>query len=149
MTTATTAFTTLKALLTGSTSSGLTMLCWQNDDVTLPATPAAFAYTEFLTERAELASFGGGRGQNRWRNRASLTVYVFVPRGQGLAVATDLAEAVATIYRSYRDSNVSCFEASVYPGGDGAAIAPPGLRSEVNNYFYAVADISLFFDLIG
>jgi hypothetical protein len=44
---------------------------------------------------------------------------------------------------------VSCFGASVIAGGDGALLQPPGLRSEVNAYFYAVAEIDMMFDLIG
>jgi hypothetical protein len=38
-------------------------------------------------------------------------------------VATDLAESVAQVFRSYRDTDVSCFEATVFPGGLGSDIA--------------------------
>lgn len=120
----------------------------------LPDTPAAFIFTEFHTDRAELVSFGSGRGQNRYRNPARLDIFVFVPRGEGLQSALDKAEAAAALFRSYRDDNVSCFEATVYPGGMGGEIArqlsAPGLRQlEVNNYFYAIAEVDMWFDQIG
>lgn len=152
MTTATQAYGALRARLEGGMPIPLR---WQNDDAdsdgnaALPDTPAAFAYTEFVTDPAEIVSFGGGRGQNRYRNPARLDVYVFVPRGQGLAVATDYAETAAALFRSYRDADVSCFGVSVFPGGSGADLKPPGLNSEVGNYWYAIAEIDLFFDLIG
>lgn len=152
MTTASQAYTVLRNIL----EAGMTLpLRWQNEDadstgsVNLPDTPTAFIYTEFNTDRAELVSYGGGRFSNRYRNRAYLDIYVFVPRGWGLTYATDYAEQAAELFRSYRDDNVSCFGASVYPGGDGAELQPPGMRSEVNNYFYAAVSVSLWYDQIG
>ena len=124
-------------------------LAWQNEEYVLPDTPAAFAYVEFLTAPAELASFGGGRGQNRYRNQAQIDIYVFVPSGDGAVSALEKAEALATIMRSYRDTDISCFEASVHPGGDGASLKPPGLDSEVGNYWWARVEVALFFDQIG
>lgn len=152
MTTATQAYQALRGVL----EAGMSLpLRWQNEDadsngaVALSDTPAAFIYTEFNTDQAELVGFGGGRFSNLYRNPARLDIYIFVPRGQGLTVALDYAETAAALLRSYRDSSVSCFGASVYPGGDGAALQPPGLASEVNNYYYSVAEVSLFFDLVG
>ncbi len=130
-------------------------LRWQNEDAdsqgstTLPDTPTAFVYSEFITDSGELVSYGGGRGANRYRNRAHLDIYIFVPRGWGMTYATDYAEQAAALFRSYRDDDVSCFGASVYPGGDGAELQPPGMRSEVTNYYYAAACVELWFDLIG
>lgn len=152
MATASEAFAVLRGIL----EAGLLLpLRWQNEDadsggaVALPDTPAAFVYTIFEPQRAELVSFGGGRGQNRYRNPATLDMFVFVPRGQGLAVAMDYAETAATLFRSYRDTTVSCFAATVYAGGSGAELRPPGLASEVNAYFYAAVEVELFYDLIG
>lgn len=152
MTTAATAY----AVLRGVIQAGMSIpLRWQNEaadsagNVELPDTPAAFAYCEFLTDPAELVSFGGGAHQNRYRNPARLDVYIFVPRGTGLSTALTYAETAAALLRSYRDSDVSCQSASVFAGGDGADLKPPGLRSEVGNYFYAIAEIDLWFDLIG
>jgi hypothetical protein len=150
VTTASAAYAVIRARLEANTPAGLTALRWQNEDgAALPDTPAAFAYTEFLTDPATLVSFGGGVGANRYRNPARIECFIFVPRGQGLTVATDLAEQVASVFRGFRDADISCFEASVFPGGDGASIKPPGLSSEVDNYFWAVAEVSLFFDLVG
>lgn len=151
MTTASDAFAAIKTRLTNNKPSGLTFLVWQNEDPTaLPDTPAAFAYVEFLVERSSgPAAFGGGAGRNLYRNPARVVVFVFVPRGKGLVTALDLAEQVATLFRSYRDNAVSCFEAVVQPGGDGAEISPPGMASEVNNYYWATVDVSLYFDQIG
>jgi len=153
MTTTKEAYAVLRTRLEGSNS--LPPLRWQAEDedstgaVALPDTPAPFLYTEFLTEPGELVSFGGGRGANRYRIPARLEVFVFIPKGWGLALALDHAETAAALFRSYRDPDVSCFAASVHPGGDGAALRPPGLPSEVSNYFWSVAEVVLFFDQIG
>lgn len=154
MTTATGAYNVIRARLEANvpndSQSNPVTLRWQNEDgAALPDTPAPFIYTEFLADPASLVSFGGGRGANRYRNTAQIVCYVFVPRGWGLTEATTIAEAVATLFRSYRDTDISCFEASVLPGGDGASIKPPGMDSEVDNYFYAVMAAELFYDLIG
>lgn len=130
-------------------------LRWQNEtadslgNIELPDTPSPFIYAEFLTDPAQLVSFGGGRFANRYRNPARLDAYVFVPKGEGLDQAESIAEQIAALFRSYRDSNISCFDATVYPGGDGASLTPPGLSSEVGSYFWAVCECSLFFDQIG
>jgi hypothetical protein len=150
MTTASTAFAVIKSRIEANKPTGISVLRWQNEDGdALPDVPAAFLYTEFLADPAALISFGGGRGNNRYRNPARITAYVFVPRGEGLTSALDLAEQVAALFRSYRDSDISCLDATVYPGGDGANLKPPGLSSEVDNYFWASVEVSLFFDLIG
>lgn len=156
MTTASQAYDVLRARLLANKPAGLSALRWQNEDAdsngdeALPNEPAPFAFVELVAERAgPPVSYGGGAGANRYRNPARLVIYVFVPAGAGLTLATDLAEACATLFRSYRDADVSCFDATVHPGGTGAEITPPGLSSEVGNYFYAVAEIALFFDLIG
>lgn len=155
MTTASQAYTVLRTRLEANKPAGISALRWQNEfeDSTgaaaIPNTPAAFAYVEFQAEFAILASYGSGRGANRYRNPARLDIYVFVPRGQGLVVAADLAEQCAAVFRSYRDTDVSCFEASVFPLGEGSELAPPGLRSEVGNYWTAVVEVGLFFDQLG
>jgi hypothetical protein len=124
-------------------------LRWQNEATPLPDTPSPFVYSEFLTGRGRIAGFGGGRGCNLYRNPATFTAYVFVPKDSGLDDAEAIAEQVAALFRSYRDDSISCFDATVHPGGDGAELKPPGLASVVGNYFYAVAEISLHFDQIG
>lgn len=125
-------------------------LRWQNEQgEPLPDVPAPFVYTEVLTDPGSLVGFGGGRSANLYRNPACIYSYVFVPRGSGLVEAEHIAEQIAALFRSYRDSDISCFDASVIPGGDGEQLKPPGLDNEVGNYFYAVAEINIYFDQIG
>jgi hypothetical protein len=131
-------------------------LRWQNEfkdsngKVDLPDKPAAFIYTEFTAGRANgPAGFGGGAGRNLYRNPCSVVAYVFVPRGKGLDDAEAIAEQVAVLFRSFRTGDVTFLDASVYPGGDGALLKPPGLESEVGNYFWACCEANGFFNLIG
>lgn len=127
-------------------------ISWPSENYPLPDIPAPFVHIEFDNDGPDgrgPTAFGGGQGQNLYRNRASVTAYVFVPKGEGLDEADSIAEQVATLFRSYRDSTISCSSAHTYPGGNGADIKPPGLDSEVGNYFYAIAEASLTFDLVG
>jgi hypothetical protein len=125
---------------------------WQGEDGgDLPDTPRAFAYVELENFGAGRypVGYGGGSGNNLYRNEGLVNAYVFVPNGHGLSVAVALGEQVAARLRSYRDSTISCFSASVHPIGDGTSIAPDGLRSEVNNYTCAVVEIAVMFDQTG
>ena len=128
-------------------------LRWQNEiGEPLPDIPAPFVYVEFDNDGSVTrgpASFGAGRGDNIYRNEATITAYVFVPTGEGLNEAHAIAEQIAALFRSHRDNDISCFRSTVYPGGQGADIRPPGLDSEVGNYFYAIAEIDLHFDQLG
>jgi len=152
MTTASGAFAAIRSRLEAS-GSGITIpLRWQGENTgPLPDVPAPFAFVIFdnFGSRPGPAEFGGGRGQNRYRNQAAVECYVFAPNGVGLAVALDHAETIAARLRSFRDDNISCFSADVKPIGNGAGIAPLGLQSDVNNYQVALAEISLHFDQIG
>lgn len=150
MTTVSAAHALIKSRIETNKPASVTALRWQNEDGDpLPATPAPFLYTELNTDPQFLASFGGGQGNNRWRNPSRIDCYAFVPRGQGLAVATDLAEQIAVLFRGFRDGDLQCFDATVIPLGEGASIKPPGLSSEVDNYYCAVCEIALHFDLVG
>jgi hypothetical protein len=115
----------------------------------LPDDPAPWIYAEYLTDPVDLVGFGGGLGRNLYRNPGRLDLYCFIPRGQGLEPALDLAESAAKLFRSYRDADVFCQKVSVFPGGDGSSAQPPGITSEVANYFYAVTQVDLYFDQIG
>jgi hypothetical protein len=153
MTTATGAYNVIRARLEANvpTSNGSAVaLRWQGETGgPLPNTPSPFVYVEFIADPGALVGIGGGRGNNIYRNPARIDAFCFVPRDWGLTYATDLAEAVATLFRSYRDDDISCFEASVIPLGAGASIKPPGLDSEVDNYYAAVAECELTFDQVG
>ena len=87
-----------------------------------------------------MASFGAGRGANRWRNSGRLLAHVMVPIGHGLDQAAAWAEQIAAVFRSHRDGTVSCFAAWVDLGG--AADAD-------GNYFGCTAVCEFFFDQIG
>lgn len=138
-----------------STAPGLPPIRFQNEDedsagnVGLPNTPAAFLYCEFETDSGEMVGFGGGAGANLYRVAAWFDVYCFVPKGWGLTYATDTAELVAQLFRSFRDPQISCFAASARPGGDGSSLRPPGLPSDVSNYFWAATEVRLSFDAVG
>lgn len=162
MTTASQARQVIRARIeaAGLTANGSPLpLRFQNEEadslgnVELPAEPAPFAYIEFANEgsRGGPASFGGGRGQNRYRNQARVEGFVFVRKGDGLAQAEQLAEQIAALFRSHRDDDISCFDASVYAGGDAAQLKPSGMGNAVDlgAYFYDAFDVSLFFDQIG
>lgn len=134
-------------------SSGLSFtVYWQGDAIPiLPDTPATFAYAVFDVEGSGYATtaYGGGRGNNLYRNSALLSVYTFSPDGAGASVVLAAAETVAALLRSYRDAYVSCFSADVILIGPGSAMSVPGLSNEVSNYQCAVAEVSLYFDTIG
>lgn len=153
MTTASAAYTVLRNRLAANTSLPIR---WRGDDTDsagsgdLPDTPTTFLFCWFEPMPAVIAGFGGGRGANLYRNQALLNIFVFVPRGDGSeTVALDHGETIAAIFRSFRDSDVSCFGASVLSGGPGSDIAPPGLRSEVNLYSFALIEVELHFDQTG
>jgi hypothetical protein len=150
MTTASGAYAAIRSRIEANRPASVVSLRWQNEDGdALPDMPAPFLYTELVTEKQFLAGFGGGFGANLWRNPARIDCYAFVPRGDGLQIATDLAETIAALFRGYRDSDLQCFNATVYPLGSGSGITPPGLSSAVDNYYVAVAEIVLQFDQIG
>ncbi len=124
-------------------------LRWQNEDADpLPEVPAPFLYTEIDPDKQYIAGFGGGAGGNLWRTPARANCFAFVPRGEGIASATDLAETVAALFRGYRSGDLQCFGATVYPVGTGGA-GVPGLANEADNYYAAVAEIEMHFDLVG
>lgn len=127
-------------------------LRFQGEDAgALPDDATTFAYVELENFGAGRgpAAFGGGSGNNLYRNEGLINAFVFVPNGWGLRAAVVQAEQIAARMRSFRDSSVSCFSASVHPIGEGTSIAPKGLNSEVNNYTCAVVEIAFHFDDIG
>jgi len=159
MTTASQAYAVIKTRIEANRpldgSGNVVLLRWQNQDadtdgnIGLPNIPTPFAYTEFVTDPGRLTGFGGGRGANLYRNPGRIDSFVFVPKGWGFAPATDIAEQIAALFRSYRDADISCFDATVYPGGNGSDVKPPGVQSDVDNYFWAGVEVSLHFDQIG
>lgn len=154
-TTADGALAAVKARLTGVGNGISVTMYWLGDDAPiLPETPAAFVYLIFNNEgsgRGGPAGYGGGRGLNLYRSRATVEAYAFAPPtgADGMKPVMAVAETVAARLRSFRDDSISVFAADVIPVGPGSSISPPGLQSEVNNYLCAVAEIGLSFDQIG
>ncbi|WP_296741437.1 hypothetical protein [Mesorhizobium sp.] len=126
---------------------------WQGDVAPiLPDTPAPFAFIMFNNDGSgrQPVAFGGGRGRNTYRNRASVEAYVFEPVRTGTPEnLLANAEAIAARLRSYRDDVVSCTSADVIPIGPGSSLAVPGLSGPVNNYQCAAVEVALTFDQIG
>jgi hypothetical protein len=143
----------LAAIRTQIGTAGITFpIYWHGEDVpALPDTPTTFAFVVFNNEGSGRgpAAYGGGRGLNLYRNRATVEAYVFAPNGEGLSVATDAAELIAASLRSFRDNDISCFSADAIPVGPGSSISVAGLTSVVSQYQCAVAEVTLHFDLIG
>jgi len=136
-----------------SGSISVPMYWFGDDPPVLPGDPAAFIYLVFNNEGSggRPVAFGGGRGVNLYRSRATLEAYVFAPPigVDGMGPVMTIAETIAARLRSFRDANISCFSADVVPVGPGSNISPPGMQSEVSNYLCAVAEIDLHFDQIG
>lgn len=119
---------------------------WKNETAPLPDAPAAFVYGELIVEDSAFAGFGGGRGANLQRTTGRFEAHVMVPvgipdSGAALDAALDNAEAIAAVFRSYRDSAISCFAAEVFPVSG---------TDESGNYNYvATVIVDLQFDKIG
>ena len=150
MTTATEALAAIKSRL--STGIAFTLYYQGDPAPILPDTPTAFGFVvfdNFGSGSFGPVSFGGGAGQNRYRNEAVIEIYVFSPNRYGAAAVLAHAETVAARLRSYRDSYVSCFNADVKMIGPGSSISLPEIGGAVNNYQCAVAECSFHFDQIG
>ena len=142
------AFAAVRARLNGGSYSF--PLYYQGDYApNLPDTPTEFGFVVFNNEGSTLVAFGGGRGNNTYRNRARVEVFLFAPIGTGLEWVSSLAENVAAQLRSYRDDSISCFQSDVIPVGPGSTLAVPGLANDVNNYMCAIVESILIFDQIG
>jgi hypothetical protein len=124
---------------------------WENESVELPDEPTAFGFGVFDNDGPGLgpASYGDGAFANRWRNTASVEIFVFVPQGTGTDAADDYAQAICNRLRSYRDSTISCFGAAVREHMGGERMIPRGLDSEVGNYWCAISVVDLHFDEVG
>jgi len=116
-TTAGQAYVAARAQLEGNVAVTIP-LRWQGENGDpLPNPPAAFAFIDFNNDGAGRGptAYGGGVGANLYRNEARIDAYVFVPNNDGLKAALDFGEMIASPFRSFRDANISCFSASVYP----------------------------------
>jgi hypothetical protein len=120
-----------------------------DDAALLPDTPSPWAVVVFNNEGEIAVSFGGGRGNNVYRNRLRVEAFVFSPMGYGAETVTGYAEPIAAQLRSYRDDVISCLGAGVFPAGSGSTVSVPGLSSDISNYMCAIAEAVVIFDLVG
>lgn len=103
----------------------------------------------FNAARSSTIENGRGRGHNRHRNQGIMVAYVFIPQGWTLKIATDAAEAIATLYRPLNQSGVIVDTATVFPGGEGSQVRPPGVESDVANYLWAACEVEFHHDQLG
>ncbi len=154
MTTASTAHAVFRSVIDGATitdnGSAVPLRYYGDNNDDLPDVPTPFVYVVFDAFKAEVIEMGGaGRGSNRHRNFGTCDAFVFVPKGTGMKRATDIAETIAALFRSYRLNGVTCETATVFPGGNGSDIKPDGMDSEVGNYLWAGCQIEFYHDVIG
>lgn len=115
---------------------------YQNETAPLPDTPATYVFVELIVIRQFLAGYGSGRFGNLYRNEGFIQALVLVPISTaGVDAGLQLAEQVAAVFRSYRDTDISCFDATVRPEFG---------RTEEGNYAHiASVEASILFDQIG
>ena len=115
---------------------------YPNETAVLSDQPEAFTVPVLHPAFSDIASFGGGRGANRYRRRHMLELVVMVPVGQGLEIALTYAEQLAAIFRSQRPTDdISFFDAHVDPEFT--------IDSDNGNYWRLSALCNLTFDQIG
>lgn len=139
--TATTALKERAALITA------VPVFWYKELNILPDSPNPFVVFELEVQRSELVGFGGGRGENLYRFSCELLGYLAVQKGRGSEYGSALAEAIAAVFRSFRDSNVSCFDSTPRPVTDVTPDASEGV--EVGNYDWYLIATTLHFDQVG
>lgn len=122
---------------------------WINDNNVLPDPPNPFVFFEFESERGYPAAYGGGRGSNLYRYSGALLGWLAVERARGLEFGLAIAEPIAALFRSYRDSYVSVFEASVRPVTGITDYATAPMQDISGNYNWFLIEIALSFDQIG
>jgi len=131
--------------MTASWAHGDVPVFFENTEQTLPVdgtsgAPKPFLHLSVETVRGELAAFGGGRGNNRWRTPGEIMIRIFVPRGSGRSTADDLAEDAASIFRGQRfGADIDCFEAGIVAAGD----TPDG------NYWLTEVAVGFSFDQVA
>lgn len=129
------------------TAIGGVPVFWFKDNNVLPDPPSPFVWFELEVHRSELVGFGGGRGENLYRNFCELLGYLAVERGRGVEYGGPLAEGIAATFRSFRDDNVSCFDATASPTSEITADVTEDL--EVGNYDWYLIATTCHFDQVG
>lgn len=120
-------------------------LRWQNETREEVPADQAFAFMCFEVMPQDVASYGGGRGNTRWRSWAELIAYIVVPKGYGLHQSMLYAEEIAAVFRGKQFGGVSCFGATVQT----SPLTPEGFKELGGNYDVAACVVDLRFDQIG
>lgn len=140
MTTVAQAQAAIRSRLEANPITGLA-LRWPNETAALPGEPAPFAYVELLVDDAAIVGFGGGRHANLHRTTGRIEAQVLIPTGTAVADGLAYGESIATLFRSYRDADLNCFAAEVWPEA--------GASDDGNYMHVAVVIVELHFDKIG
>src|SRR5262245_649111 len=84
---------------------------YPNETSVLPDEPTAFTFPVLHEGSSDLASFGGGRGNNRYRRSHILELVVMIPQGAGLELGLGYAEQLAALFRGQRPTDdISFFD---------------------------------------
>lgn len=147
-------FSTKEALTTlnnklNSAIADVPVIADGNQDYIVPDIPATFLFVDAYIWDNRIADFGGGLGKNRYRNRGSYDVYCLIPKGYGQDLALDYAQRVRDAFSSFRVDDLLVEYVLITPGGDGSTLQLVGISSDVDNYYFAVAEVSFYFDEIG
>jgi hypothetical protein len=120
-----------------------------NTDYVLPDVPSTFIFVDSYIWDSTIADFGGGLFKNRYRCRGNYDVYCLIPKGSGRDVAMDYAQQVRSAFTSFRVDDLLVDSVMITPGGDGSTLKIVGITSEIDNYYFAVAEVSFRYDEIG
>lgn len=126
--------------------TGLPM--WWAMENSAPDESAPFVFFTIVSEKGDFIERGAGRASNRYRNRARLEAYVFVPIGWGMQAALDVAKPVAAAFRRYAVPYLKFEGADIHPVAEGAELVPPGLSSAAGNCACCVVEAPFYFDQI-
>lgn len=120
-----------------------------NSDYILPDNPSSFIFVDCYIWDTTIVEFGGGLLRNRYRSRGNYDVYCLIPKGYGRNMAMDYAQEVRDALTSFRANDLWVDNVLVTPGGDGSTLKLVGISSDIDNYYFAVAEVSFYFDEIG
>lgn len=116
-------------------------LRYQNDEAPLPDTPSPFVLVEVLGQAGGgHVGWGGGRGNNIWRQLGRVEMHVFIPTGWGPETAWTYAQEIASLLEGKGFSDVQCWEATIDGGGRDA---------DQGNYWLVTAVVFFSFDRVG
>lgn len=99
-----------------------TDLVFENEDYSLPATPAAFVYVEVFGDDYQQASVGE-KQKNMFEEQGMTYLHVMVPNGTGTGLARDYANRLLNLFREQQVGSVITDRASIGSGNPGRPFA--------------------------